>query len=187
MTDDELIARFVASLDMDQFFTHEKPPPGELNAGIDPEDWNCIRWKPKRIETAREELQPIYSRLHKPFPPLYERLVLTWRWLEAWTGNVRLFSNPPESSFVTLTSQTFSDPVFNGHLIANGYVPFGLDLNNYDPVCFDTNELLFDGDCRIVKFEHEAMLSFDRIGESWILWPSCRAMMNASCGKSRSR
>jgi hypothetical protein len=175
MSDDELIAGFLASLDIDQFHTHEKPPPPELNAGIDAEEWNTILWKPACIETPKSELVPIYDRLHTRFPPLYERLILTWRWLDVWMDNARLFSNPPEPSLNTFARQVFKDPVFEEYLIANGYILFGLD--DYDPLCFDTNRRLPDGDCIVVKFEHEAMLSHYRIGESWVLWHSCRAMM----------
>ena len=181
MSDDELITGFVRSFQTDQFFTHDAPPPSELNGGIDPDDWNCIRWQPARIETPRADLRPIYDRLRKPFPPLYERLVLTWRWLDVWIDKVRLFANPPGPTLDALAKQVFRDPVFESHLVAGGYIPFGLDIDNYDPICFDTNRPLPDGDCKVIRFEHEAMLSFDRIGESWVLWPSCRAMMLDSC------
>ena len=181
MSDDQLIADFVASLQADQFFTHEDPPPAELNAGIDPADWNCVRWKPAQIETPKSELKLLNEKLLKPLPPLYERLVLTWRWLDVWTDRVRLFANPPETSLNAFAKHVLNDPVFNQHLVAGGYIPFGLDINSYDPICFDTNSRLTDNDCMVIKFEHEAILSFDRIGESWVLWPSCRAMMLDSC------
>lgn len=180
MRDDQLIADFMAALETDQFFDHRNPPPDELNAGIDPQDWNRLRWAPARIETSRSLLAPIYDRLRKPFPPLYERFILTWRWLDVSTDLIRIFPNPPGPNLEGLERQVFNEPVFNQHLVAAGYIPFGLDINTYDPVCFDTNRSLTDGDCMVVKFEHEAMLSFGRIGESWILWPSCRAMMISS-------
>lgn len=175
--DDELIKAFVESLEFHQFFTHEAPPPSELNAGIDPNDWNCVRWRPSRIETPRKAIVGNSRLSGVAFPPLYERLVLTYRWLEVWTHKIRLFSNPPGASLDPLAKRIRGDPVFDGHLFACGYIPFGLDINVYDPVCFNTNKQSSDGDCPVVRFEHEAMLSFDRIGESWVLWPTCRAMM----------
>jgi len=184
MFDDQLIADFVAAFETDQFFDHRNPSPEELNAGIDPQDWNRILWTPKRIETPKSQLRPIYDRFGKPFPPLYERLILTWKWLDVSTKKkVRLFANPPGPTLEPFDRKIFNDTVFHQHLIAAGFVLFGLDINNYDPICFDTNQPLWDGDCMVVKFEHEAMLSFDRIGEPWVLWPSCRAMMIKTCNK----
>jgi hypothetical protein len=182
VSDDELIADFVASLQADQFFDHRNPPPAEMNAGIDQHDWNCLRWKPIQVATPKAELSTLYERLHTTFPPLYERLILTWRWLDVWNDQVRFFANPPEASLNAFAKQVLNDPVFNQHLVGGGYIPFGLDIESYDPVCFDTNRRLADGDCMVIRFEHEAMLSFDHIGESWVLYPSCRDMMLASYG-----
>lgn len=180
MSDDDLIAAFVASFQSDQFFTHDEPPPDELSTGVDPEDWNCIRWKPTRIETPKAELKLLYGGLGGRFPPLYEQLVLTWRWLDVWLDKIRLFANPPGPTLNPLAKQMHRDPVFDEHLVSNGYFPFGFDIDNYNPVCFDTTRSHPDGDCIIRKFEHESMLTTDRIGESWVIWSSCRAMMMES-------
>ncbi len=182
MSDVDIISAFVKSFQFDQFFTHENPPPDELNAGIDPSDWDCVRWQPAKSETSREEIKRIYADLETKFPPLYEQLVLSWRWLDVEIPGVRMFANPPCATIKPLADTIFRDPVLTGHLVVNGYIPFGFDENAYDPVCFDTTKRHPDGDCPVRKFEHEAMLSFDRIGESWVLWPSCRAMMLDSAG-----
>lgn len=94
-TDEQIIEAFVASFRLEQSFTHDKPPPPEMNAGIDPDDWNCLLWKPMRIDSSRDELKQLYQHIGAKFPPLYERLVLTWRWLDAWVDGMRLFANPP--------------------------------------------------------------------------------------------
>ncbi|MBN1851715.1 MAG: hypothetical protein JW829_03295 [Pirellulales bacterium] len=127
--DDDLITAFVESLEFDQWFTQEDPPPIELNAGIDPDDWNCVCWKPARIETPRKAIIDNYCLSGIALPPLYERFVLTYRWLEVRTEKIRLFSNSPGVSLDPLAKQIFQDPVFDRHLFCRGCIPFGLDIN----------------------------------------------------------
>ena len=55
MVDDaDLIRRFVACFTRldDSTFSHDQPPPQKLSAGIDPNNWNSIRWQPAAISTA---------------------------------------------------------------------------------------------------------------------------------------
>jgi hypothetical protein len=177
--DDELIARFVGTfckLDDWQPFTHEEPPPDELSAGVDPNDWRRILWRPARVRVGAGELKGFRYRLQTKPPPLYEQLITSWRWLEVNLDRLRLFANPPGPGLSRLADRIFQDPVFESHLIANGLIPFAFE-GNYDPVCFDTNHPDADGDCPIIAFEHEAMLSFDRIGSSWTRWGSFRQLM----------
>jgi len=130
---------------------------------------------------VREEMRSIYARIQAPFPPLYEQLVLTYRWLEVDLQTVRLLANPPGATLDGLGGEIFRDPILANVLIPRGFVPFGraTDLN-YDPVCFDLNGKRSDGDCPIVQFEHEAILCDDRIGERWIRYPSFRELMRAT-------
>ena len=184
MTDDELIAAFVDSWELDAFFDDADPPPTELWVATDLDSMDPV-WRPARIDTPHEALAKLRSDMRVKLPPLFERLLLTWRWCDmSIVDKVRLFANPPGYRLDDFQASVFRDPVFNGHLIARGYIPFGFDNNRYDPVCFDTNVQHEDGDCLIRKFEHEAMLSFNRIGESWVLWPSCRAMMMESIDRA---
>ena len=177
--DDELIDRFVGTfcmLDSTQCFTHEHPPPEEFDAGVDPSDWQLIRWRPARVEVGADVLAGFRNRLQMTLPPLYERLICSWRWPEVELGRIRLFANPPGPDLASLAERILREPVFCGHLVANGFIPFAFE-GSYDPVCFDLNHRRLDGDCPIVAFEHEAMLSFDRVGESWTRWSSFRQLM----------
>jgi hypothetical protein len=185
LTDDELIAQFVETfckLDGDCWTTLRDPPPDELNAGsdLDPENWDRILWRPARIEATRDDLQALYYRLSAKFPPLYERLIVSWRWLEVYLYRIRLLANPPGPELKGLGDNILRDPVFVEYLESKGYVPFAFDGSSYNPVCFDTNHRRSDGDCPIIAFEHEAMLSFHRIGASWKLWDSFRDLMDGT-------
>lgn len=194
--DDELIARFVATfckLDNSQLFTQENPPPDELNAGTDPNDWNCVLWRPAKVQVESEKLNAFYYRIPAKLPPLYERLITSWRWLEVFLYRIRLFANPPGKGLAVLADNILRDPAFVLHLVINGFVPFAFDsgdnsdLHDYNPVCFDTNHRNADGDCPIITFEHEAMLSFDRIGDSWIRWGSFRQLVDETIKFANSR
>ena len=81
MTDDaELIQRFVdyiARLD-NSTFSHADPPPPEFAAGIDPDDWNVIRWRPLAMSSPIESLGAI--RRVGVLPNLYEQLATSYRW-----------------------------------------------------------------------------------------------------------
>ncbi len=185
-TDDEFLARFVETfckLDGDCSGTIEDPPPDELNAGADVNHPQLILWRPTQIKAEPDELESFYRRLPAKLPPLYEQLITSWRWLEVFLYRIRLFANPPGRGLNGLAENILRDPVFVRHLVGNGFVPFGFDtgdnsnLHVYDPICFDTHHRNEDGDCPIVGFEHEAMLSHDRIGESWLKWKSFRELV----------
>ena len=183
-TDAELIEAFVATFvrfDNSISYTHSNPPPPEFHQGIDPEDWNCIRWSPARIGSSHELLQPVRDRIGRSLPKLYEQLVLNYRWPELSLHRIRLKANVPGPDLAPLFNELFRDPAFESTLIANFYLPFAFggegDEFSYDPICFDLNSLTADGDCRIIRFEHEEILCNNRIGESWELWPSFRVAM----------
>jgi hypothetical protein len=184
LTDQQLIAAFVKSFDCEQSFSNDHPPPPELDAGVDPNDWNRRLWKPARIATSRGELRRLRGELGSRLPPLYEELVLTWRWLEVCAGNLRLFPNPPSSTLEPLIRRILQEPAFGEHLTSIGVIPFGFYTRDawYDPICFDTRQRNAGDDCVVRVFDHEAMLSFNRIGGSQERWPSCRTMMMQLAG-----
>jgi hypothetical protein len=166
-SDDDLIRRFVASfqrLDGLEYWQSE-PLPAELAAESDVDDDHAARWRPAAIVTDREQLAPIYQKLPDRFPALYERLVLTHRWIEVDLQTVRLLANPPGPTLSGLLHAICRDQAFVDVLIPAGFVPFGkaTDLN-YDPICFDLNSRQAD-DCPVIQFEHEAILCHGRIGE----------------------
>jgi len=180
--DDQLLARFVAALErLGEFWTtHENPPPHSLLVGIDEDDWGYLRWRPTLIATDRDQLDPIYARIPGVFPELYERLVLTYRWLDVDLDSFLLRANPPEPTLVGLAKWIFGDPAFVEVLIPQGYVPFGSrGYSCYDPFCFDLNSMK-DGDCPIIRFEHEAILCHLRIGEYEQVFSSFREMVCAT-------
>jgi hypothetical protein len=179
--DDQLLARFVAALErLGEFWTtHENPPPHSLLVGIDEDDWGYLRWRPTLIATDRAELDPIYARIPGVFPKLYERLVLTYRWLDVELDSF-LRANPPEPTLAGLAKGILGDPAFVEVLIPRGYVPFGSrGYSCYDPFCFDLKSMK-NCDCPIIRFEHEVILCHLRIGNREQVFPSFREMVWAT-------
>jgi hypothetical protein len=109
-------------------------------------------------------LEAIYAKLPARFPRLYEKLVLTYRWAEVDLQSCRLLANPPGNDLTGLLAQISKDPAFWNTLRGAGYIQFGNGPDiDYDPVCFDLSARKKNGDCRIVKIDHEEILCNNRL------------------------
>lgn len=134
------------------------------------------------VRSDPASLLPLASRLPARLPPLYEALILSYRWpREVDLGILRLLPNPGRSNFDDLTEAILGDPVFVRVLIPGGFIPIGRGTHDsYDPVCFDyRSRRRADGNLRVVRLDHEAILCHERIGELTEVAPSFRALM---CG-----
>lgn len=151
----------------------------ELAAGFDDSPWARPLWKPVPIDTPRGELEDCYSILGGEFPPLYERLVLSYRWLEIdLKGFVRLFANPPGSLTTGLLVEITSDRHHRDVLLPAGLLPFGRASGGaFDPVCFDTTRRDPVGDCPIVQINHEAMILHGSVKEQLELADTFRSFV----------
>ena len=177
--DADLLQRFVDSFARfdDMTCSHEDPPPPELSAGLDPDDWNILRWRPAAIATAPAALSAI--RRAGPLPEIFEQFVLSYRWLPVELERFRLLPNPPAADLRPLAEEMFADPVLNNTLLPAGFVRFALAPNEcYDPICFDLNRFA-KGDCPIVRINHESVLMHDTLGEIDTIFGSFRELVNA--------
>jgi hypothetical protein len=139
------------------------PIVGELAVG-ESDELGQTRWRPARVETDTGCLDSLYARLPSRFPPLYERLVLTYRWAEVDLGRYTLLANPPGPDLSRILREISKDPALWDSLTPAGYVQFAKGTNyDYDPVCFDTRERKKNHDYRIVKIDHEEILCNSRI------------------------
>jgi hypothetical protein len=121
-------------------------------------------WRPQKCDTAPASLANLYARLPGSFPPLYERLVLSYRWAEVDLKRLRLLANPPDKDLSGLAAEIFRDKGLARILIPNGYIQFAKAPGvNHDPVCFDTRRRSADGDCPVVQVDHEAALCSSRV------------------------
>lgn len=159
----QLIERFVATFEtFDAMHVDEASPAWQL--AIERKHDDAKPWAPLKTITAPSLLEEVYAKLPGRFPPLYERLVLSYRWAEVDLGTYRLLANPPGPNLTGLVQQMSQDSGLWEALLPAGYVQFGRGPDiDYDPVCFDTNSQGKGGDCRIVKIDHEEILCNYRI------------------------
>jgi hypothetical protein len=180
MSDDGLLERFVATFPQldDLICLPNEPVPPEL-ASPESDDWDSWqgdRWRPAAIATGRDQLEALYHKVPGPFPALYERLVLSYRWLDVFLRTAMLLGNPPGPTLDGLAGAILRDPVLTNTLLPAGLIPFGrVSDGGYDPMCFDLNARKKD-DCPIIQVEHESVLCHDRIGKTCLRYPSFREL-----------
>lgn len=196
MANEDLLPRFVAAFGTLGEAVLLEPgalPPELIVGGQENSQENSPRtraiWKPAPIRTDPTALVELYEKLPGRFPLLYERLALSYRWLEVdLVGFMTLWSNPPGPSLSLLLANITGDPVFVEVLFPLGFLPFGkASGGSYDPVCFDLHRRNADGDCPVVRVEHEAVLCDGRIGDRWELADSFRTLVKVVVAKAAIR
>ena len=182
MSDTKLLTQFIDSFARLDDMIAPEGVPDELLVKQETVTWESWRefprWQPLPVDTDPVELKSLYQQIGGTFPSLYERLLLSYRWLEVDLNLLRLFANPPDHDFAELAETIFADHALAEVLIPAGYVPFGRSSINYDPMCFDLNARSPAGDCPVIQFAHEAILCDLRIGEQWQRWGSFRELMS---------
>jgi hypothetical protein len=162
----DLLEQFVASFEkLDEMaeFQEIDPVAWELRVG-QPDQFGMTQWRPAKTKTDPELLAPVYARLPARFPPLYEQLVLSYRWAEVDLQSFRLLANPPGSDLSRLLAEVEGDKGLTESLIPAGYIKFGKGPDmDYDPVCFDLKSRTKRKDYRIVKIDHEEILCNYRV------------------------
>ena len=166
MDEDTLLEQFVASFEkLDEMIVYGDidPVAAEL-AGGESDKSGLKYWRPLKVSTDRSLCDLIYARLPGRFPPLFERLVLSYRWAEVDLQAYRLLANPPGPDLSGLLGQMSKDRSLWESLIPAGLIQFGMgpDIDD-DPVCFDTKSRKDNGDCRIVKVDQEEILGNKRV------------------------
>jgi hypothetical protein len=164
-SDEILRQRFVAtfekldkSIDTDRSITSNT---GELQSdGLD--DFG-YKPKPVQFQTVSTAIDLLYQSLPLRFPPLFEKLLLSYRWPEVDLGRYRLAANLPGSDLSGFFNEISRDQYLWETLISAKYLPFGKGSNiDYDPVCFDTASRT-GRKRRIVKIDHEEILCNSKI------------------------
>lgn len=143
-------------------------------------------WRPLQLATERSALEAVYAKLPARFPPLYEQLVLSYRWLEVDLQLYRLHANPPGPGLSGLLGRILKDEFLSGFLLRNGYIPFGKGTDmDYDQVCFDMNARKKNREFEIVKLDHEEILLNERIRVVAKLAPSFEDLVNQTIQLAR--
>jgi hypothetical protein len=167
MAEVELVDQFVASFGkLDHLLaTSRERHPIEWNLRTeDPDENGWFKWHPIRKIADTVLLDSLYAKLPARFPPLYEQLVLSYRWATIDLESFRLLANPPGDDLAGLLAQITADDGLQESLIPAGYMQFGQGPDvDYDPVCFDIKSRTKSKDYRIVKIDHEEILCNYRV------------------------
>jgi hypothetical protein len=189
MQESDLLEQFVASFerfdDMRTSREHE-PLAWDLKIG-EPDEFGWFDWRPARIATDPKLLDPLYANLPARFPPLYEELVLSYRWAEVDLQTFRLLANPPGADLSGLLAEIERDKGLTESLIPAGYIKFGKGPDvDYDPVCFDLKSRAKGKDYRIVKIDHEEILCNYRVKVVTELAPSFEQLVRQTIERANS-
>lgn len=176
--DSKLIDNFVASFDkFGELSTWGDPIAEKLAVGDLDEDGEQ-EWRPIRAVTSGSHLEALYQNLPAHYPPLYEQLVLSYRWAKVDLELFRLWPNPAGSTLKGLGEEVYRDPGMHETLILNRCLQFGQGPDaDYDAVCFDWGRRLPNGDCPVVQIDHEEILCNRRFKIVEELAPSFRELM----------
>jgi hypothetical protein len=176
----ELIDKFIASFEvvaenLDVFETIDSIA---AQLAVGPKDeYGQRRWRPIKVQTDLTALDPVYAKLPARFPPLYEQLVLSYRWADVDLQKFTLLANPPGDELSGLLQKIMKAKGLWETPIPNGYIQFGKGSDmDYDPVCFDISSRK-NRDYRIVKIDHEEILCNYRIKVVSEIAPSFRALV----------
>jgi hypothetical protein len=149
------------------------------------EPWDidgCAVWRPVRAQTPPDTFRTFYDAVPGPLPPLYERLIGTYHFGPVDLGIFRLMPNFPPS-LDGLVKALKNDPVMFRVLLSHGFIQFGRGPDvDYDAVCFDLNKRSPDGDCAIVRLDHEEILINERIHIVGALAGSFRELIHQTIG-----
>jgi len=135
-------------------------------------------WLPVAVATPESMLEAVYAKLPARFPPLYEQLVLSYRWLEVDLQLYRLHANPIDPDLSGLINRLLKDKFLSNLALKNGYIPFGKGGDmDYDPVCFNMSARKKNREYEIVKLDHEEILCNERIRVVKKLAPSFQQLV----------
>ena len=189
MAEPYLLEPFIASFEkLDDMIAFESTDPVATQLAVgEPDSYGLRKWRPQVAPTEASHLDLLYARLPALFPPLYERLVLNYRWAEVDLQSFRLLANPPGADLSGLLAEVERDKGLRESLIPAGYIKFGKGPDvDYDPVCFDIKSRTKRKDYRIVKIDHEEILCNYRIKIVAELAPSFEQLVRETIARAKS-
>src|SRR5215467_13774264 len=150
-------------------------------AVTEPAESGRITWRPRREEPQPALLDALYAKLPGRFPPLFGRLLLTFRWAEVDLETYRLMANPPSPDLEAFFRQISGDRGLWKGLLPAGLLRFGKGAGgDYDPVCFDMNSRKKGREMRVVKIDQEEILCNYRVKVVAELAPSFEALVQST-------
>lgn len=132
--------------------------PEDLRVGA-PDADDCCKWQIRPAD-GTAWIAELESKLPVPLPPSFREFVTSHRFAEFEADPIMFFANTGEAVHHELKDVIFRDRIMAKHLLDEGYVQFGREAGGgYDPVCFDTNSMGWDGEYAVVRIDHDDMLT----------------------------
>lgn len=145
-------------------------------------------WKPAKVAAQRGQVERLYQLLGAKFPPLYEELVLAWRWADVDLGAFVLLANPPGRTLGGLHGGMVADEAFARLLIPARLIPFGRGAAQPEnPVCFATARKRPTGDCPVVELDGRELRGSGRVRSVRELAPSFERLVDDVLADARRR
>lgn len=113
------------------------------------------------------------EKLPKRYPASFLSLINRYQFSSFEIGGIRFFANTGQHTEDEMTQAIFQDSIIFSTLTAKGYMQFARPADgSYDPICFDTNQSVRNGEYPIVRIDHEQILCHSRIRKPQPLFPS---------------
>lgn len=106
-------------------------------------------------ESSRQLLDSLYQSIPLRFPPLFEQLLLTYRWSNVSTALFALYDHPPGNDSLGFKGAISSDKFLFEGCLQNNLLIFGKAQNSYNPICFHCTSA---SSSSIVEIDHESIL-----------------------------
>lgn len=119
------------------------------------------------------------------YPMLFQAFVERHTFVAFVVGDVRVYGNVrgEEDSLDDL----MADKIITSELVNAGFLPFGRPSNGcYDRICFDIRGSHEPEDAPVVRMDHEAILSDNRIPEPERLAKSLMALVDCALLRAQS-
>jgi hypothetical protein len=143
----------------------------------EPDDFNFQDWLIRPYSNV-DWVYPLEEKLGHGFPLAYRSLVSRYIFPGFEAGDIMFYGNTPEGTeYFELRNRIFCDQPLYAGLSARGFIQFGKNETAcYDPICFDINRES-DGDCPIVRIDHESILCANVIKIVYEIAPSFRVYL----------
>jgi len=104
-------------------------------------------------------IEPLEEKLGYRLPTSYRSLITRYIFPSFEFNPIILLANTGQTLYNELSSAIFRDRVLSQTLLKSGYAQFARpSCGDYDPVCFDFNRTAKNGECPIVRIDHERIL-----------------------------
>jgi hypothetical protein len=122
-----------------------------FDGDVDAQGW--VKWKLLPSTLTEKDVFKVEQMLPGQFPPLFRAFLTTSFTMEIESSEVRLPALPSDDPLSELLLELRGWSI----LFPSNYVAFAEEGNGLGPLCFDFDSRLPDGDCPVVRFDHEQL------------------------------